>query len=173
FATNSLSANLELKLADNKLLFDGASFFADGQKIEITGNGNNKQDPFSNYVSNRTAVFHRYNVIDPFQIQTLPNLAFEVKSTLKGDMESLFPEDLFFRRLTGEIGYMVFEESGTVAKDRILLMKTSEVEKQIDLLKEFNWNLVGKDAEQLEQDVYLGKRIFGIGAEEFPAHVFD
>src|SRR5690606_9603866 len=104
--------------------------------------------------------------------QTLPNLAFEQKNTLQGDMEDLFPEDVFFRRLTGEIGYMVFEESNAT-KDRIVLMKTSEAEKQINLLKEFNWNLVGKDAEQLEQDVYLGKRIFGIGAEEFPAHVFD
>src|SRR5690606_37536586 len=48
-----------------------------------------------------------------------------------------------------------------------------EVDKQIDLLKEFNWNLGGKDAEQVEQDVYLGKRSFGIGAEESPAHVFN
>lgn len=173
FAKNNLSANFELTFTDNKLLFVGAAFFAHGQQVNIAGNGNNKQHPFSNYVSNRTAVFHQYNVMDPFQIQSLPNLAFENKSTLKGDMEALFPEDLFFRRLTGEVGYMVFEESGTALKDRVLLMKTSEVDKQIDLLKEFNWNLVGKDAEQVEQDVYLGKRIFGIGAEEFPAHVFD
>ncbi len=173
FAKNRLAANLELKFADNKAVFEGTSFFADGNKINIKGNGNNKQDPFSNYVSNRTAVFHRYNVIDPFQIQALPNLAFEVKNTLKGDMQGFFSEDQFFRRLTGEIGYMVFEESGAAVKERVLLMKTSDADKQIDLLKEFNWTLVGKDAEQLEQDVYLGKRIFGIGTEEFPAHVFD
>lgn len=173
FAKNNLSANFELTFTDNKLLFVGAAFFSDGQQVNIAGNGNNKQHPFSNYVSNRTAVFHQYNVMDPFQIQSLPNLAFENRSTLKGDMEALFPEDLFFRRLTGEVGYMVFEESGTALKDRVLLMKTSEVDKQIDLLKEFNWYLVGKDAEQVEQDMYLGKRIFGIGADEFPAHVFD
>lgn len=173
FAKSGLSANLELKFTDGKLLFEGASFFADGEKVEVKGNGNNKQHPFGNYVSNRTAIFHRYNVMDPFQIQILPNPAFEVKSTLKGDMEALFPEDVFFRRLTGEVGFMVFEENGAATTERVLLMKTSEAEKQIDLLKEFNWNLFGKDAEQLEQDVYLGKRIFGIGAEEFPAHVFD
>ena len=172
FAANKMSANLELKFADNKLVFEGRSFFADGRKVDIKGNGNNRQHPFGNYVSHRTATFHRYNVIDPYQIQTLPNLAFEQKNTLQGDMEDLFPEDVFFRRLTGEVGYTVFEESGSDVKDRILLMKSSESEKQINLLKEFNWNLVGKDAEQLEQDVYLGKRIFGIGAEEFPAHVF-
>lgn len=173
FAANKLAANLEMKFSENKLLFEGTSFFADGEKVDIKGNGNNKQHPFSNYVSNRTAVFHRYNVIDPFQIQTLPNLAFEPKNTLEGEMGDLFPEDVFFRRLTGEIGYMVFEESGTAIKERILLIKTAEVDKQTDLLKEFNWHLLGKDPEQLEQDAYLGKRVFGISAEEFPAHVFD
>src|SRR5690606_24826029 len=54
FATNKLSANLEVKLADNKLVFEGRSFFADGKKVEIKGNGNNRQHPFSNYVSHRT-----------------------------------------------------------------------------------------------------------------------
>lgn len=172
FAANQLSANLELQFEANKVVLNGTSFFADGKKIDIKGNGNNKQHPFNNYVSNRTAVFHRYNVIDPFQIQGLPNVAFEAKNTLVGEMDNFFPEDLFFRRLTGEIALMVFEETGSVEKERVLLLKTSEAEKQIDLLKEFNWQLMGKDPEQVEQDVYLGKRIFGVGAEEFPAHIF-
>src|SRR5690606_10118056 len=81
----------------NKVVLNGTSFFADGKKIDIKGNGNNKQHPFNNYVSNRTAVFHRYNVIDPFQIQGLPNVAFEAKNTLVGEMDNFFPEDLFFR----------------------------------------------------------------------------
>ena len=173
FEMNKLAANLEIKFSDNKVVFEGASFFADGKRVDIKGNGNNRPHPFRNYVSNRTAIFHGYNVMDPFQIQTLPNQAFEHKNTVEGEMEGLFPEDVFFRRLTGEIGYMVFEESGTVIKERILLMKTSDVDKQIDLLKEFNWHLLGKDPEQLEQDAYLGKRVLGIGAEEFPAHIFD
>lgn len=173
FSTNKLEANLALKLVDDKIIFQGSAFFSDGEKVNIQWNGNSKQNAFSNYVSNRTAVFHRYNVMDPFQIQALPNPGFEETSTLKGEMDQFFPEDLFYRRLTGEVGLMILEESGTSEKERILLLKTSEVDKQVDLLKEFNWNLLGKDSEQLEQDVYLGKRIFGIGAEEFPAHIFE
>src|SRR5690606_19124836 len=114
FEMNKLAANLEMKCSDNKVVCEGASFFADGKRVDIKGNGNNRPHPFRNYVSNRTAIFHGYNVMDPFQIQTLPNQAFEHKNTLEGEMEGLFPEDVFFRRLTGEIGYMVFEESGTV-----------------------------------------------------------
>src|SRR5690606_19508897 len=34
FATNKLAANLEMKFADNKLVFEGASFFADGKKVD-------------------------------------------------------------------------------------------------------------------------------------------
>lgn len=173
FSNSRLEANLELKFTDNQIVFEGASFFADGEQVDVPSNGNKKQNPFNSYVSNRTAIFHRYNVMDPFQIQAIPNPGFEIRNTLQGEMEKSFPEDQFFRRLTGEVGYMVLEENGPLERERVLLLKTSEAEKQVDLLKEFNWQLLGNDPEQLEQDVYLGKRVFRVEAEEFPAHVFD
>lgn len=173
FSANHLMANLELKLEDNEIAFQGSSFFADGEPVDIPMNANNKTKTFSNYISNRTAVFHRYNVMDPFQIQAIPTPAFEATTTLEGEMEKNFPEDSFFKRLTGEVGYMVLEEGNSLEKERLLLLKTSEVEKQVDLLKEFNWTLMGKDLNQLEQDIHLGRRIFGIATEEFPAHIFD
>jgi len=173
FSKNSQSSNLELKFTDNKVVFEGTSFFDDGETVEISWNTEGTPEAFNNYVSNRAAVFHRYNVKDPIQIQAIPNPAFEARGTLQGDMDNLFPETVFFNRLTGEIGYMILEESGGSGKDRLLLLKTDKVKEQVDLLKEFSLNLVGEDPEKVGRDYYLGKEIFRLSAEEFPAHLFE
>ena len=173
FLNNRQAVNLELKFSNNEIVFEGASFFGDGDLVEIPWGDNGAPETFHNYISNRTAIFQCYNVNDPYQIQAIPNLAFEAKSTLKGEMDKFFPESAFFQRLTGEVGYMVFEESGALEKDRIILLKTAKAEEQVDLLKRFNLDLVEEDREKVGRDYYLGREIFRLAAEEFPAHLFD
>src|SRR5690606_15887426 len=108
FSKNNLSANLQLQFIDNKIVFEGTSFFANGEKVDLVGNENGNTHPFSNYISNRTAIFHQYNMSGSMEVRAIPNIAFEYKGTLAGDLEKSFQSDLFFERLNGEIGYMIF-----------------------------------------------------------------
>jgi hypothetical protein len=173
FSKNDLSANVELQLADNKIVFEGRSFFASGEQVDLTGNQTDKSQSFSNYISNRTAIFHQYDMSGPIEVKAIPSQAFEYKGTLTGELERGFQSDLFFERLTGEMGYMILEENGQAEMDKILLLKTASVEEQLDLIKEFNLNYVEGDPEQLGYDFYSGREIFVVGAEEFPAHIFE
>src|SRR5690606_25789464 len=104
-----------------------------------------KTHPFSNYISNRTAIFHQYDMSGSIEVKAIPNHAFEYKGTLTGELEESFQSDLFFERLTGEMGYMILEENGQAEMDKILLLKTESVEEQLDLIKEFNLNYVEGD----------------------------
>src|SRR5690606_9837887 len=111
FSKNDLSANVELQLADNKIVFEGTSFFANGEQVDLIGNQGGKTHSFSNYISNRTAIFHQYDMSGSIEVKAIPNHAFEYKGTLTGELEESFQSDLFFERLTGEMGYMILEEN--------------------------------------------------------------
>ncbi|MEX2593691.1 MAG: hypothetical protein WD426_13035 [Anditalea sp.] len=173
FLKNKLSANLELKFSNSKIILDGVSFFGGGENVGLSWEEAGKSSSFANYISNRTAIYHHYDVPDILQVREIPNEAFEIKPTLKGEMEKSFQEELFFERLTGEVGYMVLEESGLLETDRILLLKTGEIDQQVALLEELNLSLAEGDRNRLGHDYYMGKEIFVIGAEDFPAHIFE
>jgi hypothetical protein len=170
---NKLSANLGLKFSDNKIVFEGISFFGNGEKVSLPWEGAGKPNPFANYISNRTAVYHQYDVPDLLHVRQIPNKAFEFKGTLKGEIEKKFQEELFFERLTGEVGYMVLEKKDFLEKDRILLVRTRKVDQQMTLLKDLNLGLAEGDRNQVGHDYYMDKEIFLIGAEDFPAHIFE
>jgi len=171
FSDNDLAANLELSFEQDKIVLAGASYFGSGETIELIWEEEGTKDPFDDYITNRTAICHRYDLSSLDQIQNIPSRTFEEKSTLQGDMEKNFQKEQFLERLTGEICMMVLEEYDPAETERILLMKSGEVESQLQMLKAFNLKLLGAAQEQVHH--YLGREILFIAAEEFPAHLFD
>jgi hypothetical protein len=173
FSKNEFSANLEVKFSPNKVMLEGISFFGKGEPVELSWNKSGETNLFNNYISNRTAIYHQFDVSDPLQIQNIPTPAFEMTSTVIGEMNKEFQKETFLDRLTGEVGYLIMEDNGQSEADRVLLIKTREVDEQITLLKDFSVSTSGGNPDQMGHDFYLGKEIFVLGTEEFPAHVFD
>lgn len=172
FGKNIISANLELKLAENRILLEGQSFFENREDAALVGKeGGGPGSLFGGYISTRTAAYQQYNLKNAREILTIRNKGFEPKSTIEGEIERHFEKEAFFDGLTGRIGYMTFEESNQSERDRVILMETNDINNQLNLLKEFNRSL-SEDEASIKRDFHRGKDILEIGIEEFPAHLF-
>lgn len=173
FSKNKMSANLEVRFADNKIFLDGAYFYKEGNEVKFPKVAPGGTHVFGHLIPNRTAVLTQYKVKDPRQVQRISNHAFQSKSTLKGELEKSFSEDDFFNLLTGEILYLIMEEeTGGHESDKLLLMKSKDAPAQFARLKEFGIGTV-QGRRQLVSEYHRNKEIFAIGEEDFPAHVFD
>ncbi len=169
---NDFSANLEVVFEEDKLVLNGSSFIGGEGIPEPVWDASGQPHPFIDYISTRTAVYQQYDLSEPEEIKTIAAGGHERKSTLAGEMEKSFDEQLFFDRLNGQIGFMALEESGSTGSDRILLLKTEEADDQADMLKTFNLNLIGGGSDLPVQEYYRGSEIFVIEADEFPSNVF-
>ncbi len=173
FSRSGIVANLELKFKEHKISLEGEAFFGDGNEVDFTHNRNVGSIGFKNLISNRTAAYFQYNLADSRQLKNLKDSGFQYRSTLKGDIEQKLLKKGFVDRLTGNLGYMLQEPVGTDQQDRILLIKTEEIQEQLKLLKEFNIGLEKVDLSLVPVDYYQNREIFLISSEEFPAHLFD
>jgi hypothetical protein len=169
FQKNKMSANLKLAFVDNKILLDGISLFKDGNRISFPKVSGTKGHVFGGIIPNRTALLTQYQVKDPRQIQQISNKAFENRSTLTGDIEKTFSKEKFFDLLTGEVAFLLMEETGSGEGDKILLLKTSQIQTQMQNLKDFTAGAVAASI----YDYHRNREIFAIREEEFPAHLFD
>ncbi|GAB3647426.1 hypothetical protein GCM10028791_09370 [Echinicola sediminis] len=173
FSQHQLSANLELKFAENKVFLDGFTFYQDGEKVDFSNEKRGGGKLFSNYISNRTAIYYQYNVNDLDQIKDISNYAFEQKKTLMGEMDKYIANKGFLDKLTGEIGFMILEKLPNMETDKIVIMKSSDLEGQVELLKTFSLAINQGDSTQSMSDYYMENEVFLINQPEFPAHLFN
>lgn len=173
FSQHRLSANLELKFAENKVFLDGFTFYKDGERMDFSNDKRGGGKLFSNYISNRTAIYYQYNTNGPEQIQEISNYAFEGKNTLVGEIEKHIYSKGFLEKLTGEIGFMILEELPNMDTDKVVILKTVDLEGQIELLKSFSLALNQGDTTQAISDYYMENEIFLINQPEFPAYLFN
>ncbi|MBD8487879.1 hypothetical protein IFO69_03860 [Echinicola sp. CAU 1574] len=173
FSQLQLSANLELKFAENKVFLDGFTFYKDGDKMDFANDKRGGGSLFSNYISNRTAIYYQYNINESEQVEALHNYAFEPKNTFKGDVDKYVIGKGFLEGLSGEIGFMILEELPNMEMDKVLIMKTADLEAQMGLLKSFSLALSEGDSSELINDYYKENEVFQINQPEFPAHLFN
>ena len=172
FGKNKIAANLELKLAEDGILLEGNSFFENREDAASMGEaGGEPNSLFNNYISTRTTAYQQYNLKNVRGILTVTNKGFEPKNTIEGEIERHFKKETFFDGLTGQIGYMTFEESNQPERDRIILLKTNDIDNQISQLKEFSHSLSENEV-RTKRDFHRGKEILELAIEEFPAHLF-
>ncbi len=172
FSQQGISANLILELKDGKIVLEGTTVYEQGKGLDFSGTGAPKKKLFDNYISNRTALYYQYNVNDPAQLVSIQNHTFEQKNTLQGELEKHVLNREFMDNLTGEVGYMILEEMPNLSPDKVLLIKTKELKKQIETLKSFGLEMNQGDSTKVISDFHLEKEIFMINLPEFPAHLF-
>jgi len=173
FFKNKMSANLQVRFADNKVLLDGTYFHKDGDAVKFPKVTPGGLHVFGHLIPNRTAVLTQYKVKDAWQVRKISNQAFTSKSTLKGDIQKSFSEEEFFELLSGEMIYLIMEEEdGVPESDRMLLLKSKDAPAHILKLKDFARGAT-QEKPQLISQYYRNKEIFAIGEEDFPAHLFE
>ncbi|GGF18743.1 NHL repeat-containing protein [Echinicola rosea] len=173
FSQHRLSANLELKFAESKIFLDGFTFYEDGNEVDFSNDKKGGGSLFSNFISNRTAVYFQYNVNEISQISQIGNAAFEPKNTLMGEVDKNLKQQGFLDNLSGEVGYMVMEKLPNADTDKVLILKATDPEKGMDMLKRFTLNLNQGDSSKLLSDHYKDQELFLINQPEFPAHLFN
>lgn len=172
FARSGISANLELKFSDEKIHLSGIAYFKDGKEIDFEVNSQDNIKSFQDFVSNRTAVLHQYNLNHLEQLTKIEDPGFQFKSTLSGDIEKILLGKEFLEKLNGSLAYLLFEVINNEPQDKVLLLHTDQIEQQINLLKEFDQGLDETISIDLPMDFYSQNEIFLISSEEFPAHIF-
>jgi len=172
FSRSGISANLELKFSDQKILLDGIAYFKDGKEIDFKVNSSENMKSFQDFVSNRTAVLNKYNLNNLEQLTKIEDPGFQFKSTLRGDIEKGLKERGFLDNLRGDLAYLLFEVINNETQDKVLLLHTDQVVQQITLLKEFYQGPDETIPPDLPSDFYSQNEIFLISSEEFPAHIF-
>ncbi|MFN3801774.1 hypothetical protein [Belliella pelovolcani] len=172
FAVNQMSGNFELKFAEGKFHLEGKIFFKKDARPDFSkGTGDFKVS--ANLIPNRTSALFRYNFRTPAQFGELKNLNFQAKSTYRGEIEKKLIEQDFLRKLTGNAFLIMMETPANQPQDKVLLLKTAEVDAQLDLLKTFVLSTENVGNESLPTDFYQDQEIFVISTEEFPAHLMD
>ncbi|MFD2202104.1 hypothetical protein [Shivajiella indica] len=172
FARTGISANLELKFADEKILLDGMVYFKDGKEIDFKVNPQGDIKTFENFISNRTSVLYQYNLAHLDQLTKVEDPGFQSNSTLSGDIEKVLIQKGFLNNLKGNIAYLLFEVINNEPQDQVLLLQTDQIAEQINILKEFDMGPDETVSQVLPVDFYSQNEIFMISSEEFPGHIF-
>ncbi|WP_089238078.1 hypothetical protein [Belliella buryatensis] len=172
FAVNQMSGNFELKFAEGKFQLEGETFFKKDSRPDFSkGIGDFKVS--ANLIPNRTAALFRYNFRTPAQFGQLKNLNFQPKSTYRGEIEKKLIEKDFLRKLTGNAFLILMETPVNQQQDKVLLLKTAQIEDQLELLKSFVLETENVGLDNLPTDLYLNQEIFVISTEEFPGHLME
>lgn len=172
FSRKGVSANLELKFSDNKVLMEGQAYFPDGKEFNFSPSSSGNPKTFQHLVSNRTAVYHQYHLKDIAQLAKLEDKGFQFTSTLKGDIEKSLIDKGFLNDLTGEAAFLLFELIANEPQDKVLLFQSNQIQDKVQLLRAFNASLDRTDLGELPSDFYQQQEIIRVAAEEFPAHLF-
>jgi uncharacterized protein YvpB len=170
---NNVSANLEITFKENQLAFNGEVFFDGDQKVSLTSAKARNSNLFLNWVSNRTAFYQEYQLPSGQNLKSLKNNVFTPKETILGDIEKKMLNQGFIDLLTGDLAYQIFETEDLKETDRIIIVKSTAVQKSIELIKGLLLLDNEKQKQSLVSDYYLNKEIFLINLDEFPAHLFE
>lgn len=169
FSKNMLMANYWINFEEEGVVMNGKCFFPLSSVTPIRGEGNNELNRF---ISNRVASWSSFNLNKGESSNFFINQGFIEKNTVKGDIEKKLKENDFLSKLTGQFLLMNFESSGLNTNDKVLVLKTQDLDRQLKLLKEFNPGEERYDLSLSQVDFFGDHEIFVLTVEEFPAHLF-
>lgn len=173
FSQNDISANIELRFAEDRVVFEGHTFFGIDESKELLIHPTPSISFFKDFISNRTAAYFQYQLAEINQLSNLMTSDFPFKTTVLGEIENKLIKNGFIQNLTGHVGYMFFEKNAQNVQDKILILNTREAATQFQLLKNFNASPESENDFSGFTDAYQGNEILIIPTDEFPAHVFN
>ena len=169
---NKLSANLIPSFRDSSLSFSG-QFFTDGksgvmQTIGDTPNGMS----FAPVISNRAAWITQYLFPNFSGFNQVPNRAFSPRPLIATTLEESEEIKAFINGLGGEATMVLEENLFDKNPNQILLLNPENTERRYKNLEKFALEVSQDDSTKLFKEFFMGKEIFMLDIEEFPAHIF-
>lgn len=173
FFKNKISANLELKFGESRILLEGLAIIGEQTNMGFSANSQDAITFFEDFISNRTAAYYQYQLGRIQQIFDLLDTEFTLKSTVLGEIDNGLIQQGFFNDFTGHIGLVYLEKLNQEAQDKLLFLGTKDAQRQLDLLEKFTIGYEIEVDSSRFKDSYRGKDILIIATEEFPAHLFN
>lgn len=171
-ARNLISANLVPGFTDESIDFTGG-FFLDGQSSTFPSSTNEgKGKVFSNLISNRAAIISQYFIEGPVALNSIQNQAFDSKMTTKAEIDEDLDLPQFYSMLTGEMALVLEENLFSNSPNKVLILNCKDADGAVEILKAFQLEINQNDGINLFRENYLGREIFMLDLEEFPAHIF-
>lgn len=169
FSKNMLMANYEVEFENGQLVLTGMTLFPKNTQSITQSPSSLAMDSF---LSNRVANWTTYNLVNGQSINFFQNQGFVEKSTVQGDIDKKLLQNGFMGRLSGQFILLNFEAIVNNPQDKVLVVKTKELSRQIELLKDINPVMGRFDLAQAPVDYFGENEIFVLSTEEFPAHIF-
>jgi hypothetical protein len=172
-ARNLISANLVPGFTDESIDFQG-EFFLDGQSTTFPSPAEDgKGLVFSNLISNRAAIISQYFIEGPKALKSIQNQAFDSRMTTKAEIDEDLDLSQFYDLLTGEMALVLEENLFSNSPNKVLILNCKDAEGVVGILKAFQLEINQNDGINLFMENYLGREIFMLDLEEFPAHIFE
>lgn len=170
---NKLSSNLIPSLRDSSLSFSG-QFFIDGKSGEMEAVENPTGGmSFLPVISNRAAWVTQYLFPNFDGFKQVPNKAFKPRSLIVTAMDESQEIKDFITGLGGEVTMILEENLFDKNPNQTLLFNPENTERRYHNLEKFALEVSQNDSEKLFKEYYMGKEIFLLDVEEFPAHIFE
>jgi len=170
---NKLSANLIPVFNDKSISFTG-QFFTDGAPVQL---GNDGEFPaglsFAPVISNRAAWVTQYLFPDFRGFKQAPNLAFKPRPIIEAALDESKEINDFLNALGGEATMVLEENLFDTNPNKILLLHPENPERRYSNLEKFALEVSQNDSAKLFKEYFMGKEIFMLDVEEFPAHIFE
>lgn len=170
---NDFSANLIPQISEEEISFTG-ELYTNGRlyEVDLAKEGGSAQ-LFSSLISNRAVSVTRYLLPEVGDFKSIPNANFSPISVIQAEMEGNAAILEFLRTITGKVALV--SEDGLLddISQQILIVEADNPDRAFENLKTFALSQVQNDTSKLFTDYYLGKELFLLDLEDFPAHVFS
>tara|TARA_R110001592_G_scaffold101302_1_gene286664 strand:- start:79754 stop:82471 length:2718 start_codon:yes stop_codon:yes gene_type:complete len=170
---NKMSSNLIPSFSDTTISF-GGQFYTDGVSgtMESVGESPNGLS-FAPVISNRAAWVSQY-LFPSFQgFKQIPNLAFNPRPLIVASLDENQDIQDFLNALSGEATIVLEENLFEKNPNQILLLHPENLERRYRNLEKFALEVSQNDSTKLFKEYFMGKEIFMLDVEEFPAHIFE
>ncbi|WP_339711318.1 hypothetical protein [Cyclobacterium amurskyense] len=170
---NKLSSNLVPAFSDTSILFSG-QMYTNGTTGTMEFEGNVPSGlSFAPVISNRAAWVTQY-LFSSFQgFKQIPNLAFKPRPLIVATLDESLEIQDFLNGLGGEATMVLEENLFDRNPNQILLLHPENTARRYLNLEKFALEVSQNDSTKLFKEYFMGKEIFMLDIEEFPAHIFE
>jgi hypothetical protein len=170
---NKLSANLIPSFNENSISFSG-QFFTGGEPVRLQNDGESSAGlSFASVISNRAALVTQYLFPDFQDFKQAPNFAFKPRPIIDAAIDENNEINDFLNALDGEATMVLEENLFDTNPNKTLLLHPENPGRRYHNLEKFALEVSQNDSSKLFKEYFMGKEIFMLDIEEFPAHIFE
>lgn len=165
------AANVSVSFGEGSLSLTGHLMDGEGA-VNTKANSDVLDKDFFNWVSNRTGLLRLID-ISALQSGGVPaTRVASIRNTLLAEIQDSGNADRFFRSTSPWAILMDMERSGANQTDRAILVKTKNQKEAVESILAIGERVSPGESTVVDVDTHLGHKIYGIGVEDMPLHLY-